>query len=222
MNNIKSIARLTGVGYLGIFVTGFFANFFVLEGLVNWENMNITALNFINNPNQFYQGLAAFCLMIMLDISLSYPLYKLLKNENKKWAMISSCLRLVNGLYFFYALSFLVDLACELHQKPFDLEINIGELLLAFNKHWAIGLIIFGLHLLVLGNLVRKSVKFPSIIGLFLSLAGVGYLLDSSAQLGFFQDEVIKDLFANMVVMAGTLGELSFTIFLLIKGVKKT
>ncbi|MCB0561185.1 MAG: DUF4386 family protein, partial [Phaeodactylibacter sp.] len=34
MKSLDRIARTAGLGYLIIFITGFFANFFVLEGLV--------------------------------------------------------------------------------------------------------------------------------------------------------------------------------------------
>ncbi len=219
MKNEKLIARLTGVGYLGIFISGFFANFYVLEGLVVRENAQLTYQNFIGSPIQFYQGIGAFGLMILFDILLAFPLYLLLKEENKRCALISSALRLVNGLYFIYALSFLIDIAYELSQAQTTLANSLERHLNNFNTHWAIGLIIFGIHLLILGNLVRQSKKFPHIIGVLLSLAGIGYLLDSSAQLGLFSDN-IKLLFANIVVLTATLGELSITLFLLVKGVR--
>lgn len=220
MNNEKTIARLTGVGYLGIFICGFFANFYILEGLVVKGDMLLTHQNFIEHPDQFYQGTAAFGMMILLDMLLAIPLYRLVKVENKRCALISSTLRLANGLYFVYALSYLLDIACELSETPTVLTNSLEGHLNGFNRHWAIGLIIFGLHLLVLGGLVRKSKKFPMIIGVLLSLAGIGYLLDSSAQLGLFSNEEMKELFATIVVVAGTLGELSFTLFLLIRGIR--
>lgn len=221
MKNEKTIARLTGIGYLGIFICGFFANFYILEGLVVKGDMPLTHQNFIENPTQFYQGVGAFGMMILLDMLLAIPLYRLLKAENKRWALISSTLRLANGLYFVYALSYLMDIARELSEAPATFANSLEGHLNGFNQHWAIGLIIFGLHLLVLGTLVKKSKKFPSIIGIFLFLAGISYLLDSAAQLGLFSDENIKELFATIVVVAGTLGELSFTLFLLIKGISK-
>lgn len=219
MKNEKLIARLSGLAYLGIFISGFFANFYVLEGLVVKGDIQLTHQNFIENPVQFSQGIGAFVLMILLDILLAIPLYKLLQDENKRLAFISSTLRLVNGVYFIFALSYLIDIYNKVFQKPAILESVLEESLNSFNTHWAVALIIFGVHLIVLGNLVRKSKKFPLIIGVLLSLAGIGYLLDSAAQIGLFSDENIKALFANIVVVTGVLGEMSFTIFLLIKGV---
>lgn len=219
MKNERLIARLTGFAYLAIFICGFFANFYILEGLVVNGNMQLTHQNFMESPIQFYQGLGAFGLMILLDMLIAIPLYKLFKVESKKSAFISSTLRFVNGLYFIYALSYLIDIACELSQESIVLKNSIDGHLNGFKIHWAIGLIIFGLHLLVLGRLVRKSKKFPYIIGVLLSFAGIGYLLDSSAQLGLFSDD-IKVLFANIVVLTGVLGELSLTLFLLTKGAR--
>lgn len=220
--NLKIIARLTGLGYLGIFITGFFANFFVLEGLVVKENATTTYQNFINHPDQFYMGLFAFGIMIIFDIILAFPLYQLLKDDNKSCAKISSILRVLNGLYFLFSLSYLVSLGCDLYQDSAGLEVSLEGYLHSFNKHWSIGLIIFGLHLLILGNLIRKSFKFPSWIGVLLTLASIGYLLDSSAQIGLFGESHLKGFFANMVVIAGTVGESALTLYLIIKGVRKS
>ena len=38
MNSLHKISRLAGVGYLVIFITGIYANFFVLENLIVPDN----------------------------------------------------------------------------------------------------------------------------------------------------------------------------------------
>jgi hypothetical protein len=74
----------------------------------------------------------------------------------------------------------------------------------------------FGLHTLLLGYLVYKSGYFPSILGILLVLAALGYLTDSFGNFLFPQ---YAELFASVVIVLAVLGELSFTFWLLIKGV---
>jgi hypothetical protein len=46
-----------------------------------------------------------------------------------------------------------------------------------FNYNWDIGMIFFGLHLLVLGYLVFKSGYIPRILGVLVIIASWGYLI---------------------------------------------
>jgi hypothetical protein len=75
----------------------------------------------------------------------------------------------------------------------------------------------FGLHLVLLGYLVRKSDYFPGILGILLILGGVGYLLQS---FGAFVVPQFDALLANVVLILAVPSELAFTLYLLIKGVR--
>jgi hypothetical protein len=75
----------------------------------------------------------------------------------------------------------------------------------------------FGLHLVLLGYLVKKSDYFPGILGILLILGGVGYLLQS---FGAFVVPQMDALLANVVLILAIPSELAFTLYLLIKGIK--
>jgi hypothetical protein len=74
----------------------------------------------------------------------------------------------------------------------------------------------FGLHFVFLGYLVYKSGYLPSVLGLLLLLPAVGYLTDS---FGNFLLPQYDAIYASTVVLLAIVGELSFTLWLLIKGV---
>jgi hypothetical protein len=76
----------------------------------------------------------------------------------------------------------------------------------------------FGLHCLILGYLIYKSAFFPNIIGIFLVIASVGYLINS---FGNFLFPDYKELFDMIVVLPAVIAELSLCLWLLIKGVKE-
>jgi hypothetical protein len=92
-----------------------------------------------------------------------------------------------------------------------QLHAQVMLLLNAFNDGWLIGLVFFGVHLLVLGYLVYKSGFIPKILGILLMLAPVGYLVDS------FGNFLVPNYDAN-IAMFTFIGEALFMLWLLFKG----
>lgn len=218
MNNLNSTARLAGLGYLVIFATGFFANFFVLEGLRVPGNADATAASIVGHLLLFRWGLMAFALMVAIDILLAFPLYRLLNNIDRRVAGASSALRIVNGILFAAALYSLFEIARLAGMSSVDLNGRVLPLLETFDRIWLIGLIFFGLHLGLMGLLIVRSRFVPKTIGILLLMAGVGYLIDSSAQL-FMPDYIeYASLFGAVVIVPAVVGELSLTVWLLVKG----
>ena len=229
MDSLKKIARLTGIGYLIIFITGFFANFFVLEGLMVQGDAMATSANIGAHLMQFRWGIASFLVMVVVDVLLVWPLYLLLKPVDKHLAHLSSGLRLVNGAIFAVALFNLFGVL-QLYApadylgafEPEMLQARVLFLLDAFNHTWLIGLVFFGMHLGFLGYLVYRSGYLPRVLGPLLGLAALGYLIDSFAQFMLPNYADHQSLFEMMVVIPGVVGEFSLTAWLLIKGVKPT
>ncbi len=75
--------------------------------------------------------------------------------------------------------------------------------------------IFFGLHLFVLGYLLFKSGYFPRIMGVLFVFASLGYLTDSFGTFLFLN---YQEVF-GWVVWTTVPAELSFALWLLIKGV---
>lgn len=220
MKSLKTTARLTGFGYLIIFISGFFANFYTLESMIADGNTAQTAENIISQFSQFKMGVAAFSLMVLVDIILALPLYQLLKSESEKLATTSSILRLINGAIFAVALFSLFQIASLAQSPEAVLEHHVMQLLNQFNMIWNVGLLFFGAHLMLLGWLILKSVNFPRFIGFLLQIAGIAYLADSGAQLFLPNYEDYKGAFEMLVISGGVIGEFSLTLFLLIKGIR--
>lgn len=227
-NTLNKIARLTGIGYLIIFISGIFANFFVLESLVVWEDAKATVTNIMENEAQFRIGILSFLIMVIFDVLLVWALYVLFIPVNKNISLLAAWLRLVNATIFGVALYHLLSVLQMLSSPEYLAMIEVGQLhaqamilLHAFNNTWLIGLVFFGLHLYFLGYLIIKSSYVSSIIGVLLIIAALGYLTDSFAQLLLPNYADFKDIFLLIVAVPGVIGELSLTLWLLIKGVNK-
>ena len=90
---------------------------------------------------------------------------------------------------------------------------------LALNAHehgFGIGLIFFGFACLVRGYLIFRSGYFPRALGLLLLMAGLSYLTNSFALL--LAPSLAAAIFPGVLVPA-LVGELSFCLWLIVKGV---
>jgi hypothetical protein len=75
----------------------------------------------------------------------------------------------------------------------------------------------FGAHCFLLGYLLIRSEKFPVFLGVLLVGAALGYLIES---FGFILYPEHKAIFAWIVGISAALGEVTFCIWLLLKGVR--
>lgn len=225
MGSMKYILRLSGLGYLVIFLTGFFSNFYVLENLFVLGNAEATLNNIIENEMLFRYGIAGFILMVIFDLLLAWTFYILFRQVSDKLSLLSSWLRLVNAAIFGVALFKLINVLQIItdsnYKNIFDKNIKEAQIMISyldFNNIWLIGLLFFGLHLLLLGYLIFKSEFIPKFIGILLFIAGLGYLVDSFAHFLLPNYNSYKEIFELIVILPGVIGELSFTIWLLING----
>lgn len=95
-----------------------------------------------------------------------------------------------------------------------QLQAKVMLSLSAFSDGWDIGIVFFGLHLLILGYLVYKSGFVPKIMGILLIVASAGYLVDA------FGKFLLPNYDAT-IAMFTFIGELIFMFWLLLKGGKR-
>ncbi len=218
---MKKVAKVSGLSYLIIFISGFYANFIVLENLANFTNPSIVATNLANNHLEFGSGLLGFSIMLLFDLLLVWLLFILTKSTNKNISIIASFFRLLHTLFFGVALFKLFQVYKITYSTPILLEFEnkvIKKLLVDFDFIWTIGLLFFGVHLMYMCCLVFKSSFIPKILALLLLLAGIGYLIDGTAKLFITNYIDYKSVFEIIVILPSIIGELSFTIWLLLFG----
>ena len=227
LNSLYKLSKYAGAGYLIIFATGIFSNFFVLESFTAAGDASQTAKNIIENETLFRVGFLSFFIMVIIDAALAWAFYILLKPANKNISLLAGWLRLINVSIFGIALLYLLNVLQLLSGADYLNSLEASQLyalvllnLESFNSAWLIGLVFFGLHLLVLGYLIHKSGYIPKFIGVLLIIAAVGYLIDSFANFLLPNYFEFENIFALVVIIPGIIGELSFTFWLLIKGVR--
>jgi len=90
-----------------------------------------------------------------------------------------------------------------------------------FNSTWLIGLVGFGIHLMLLGYLVLTSSYAPKALGCLLIAAGVAYVTDTVAHslLGNYND--YETLLITIVAVPSVIAEGWFGLWLLLRAGKR-
>jgi len=163
-----------------------FAVFGVLETLVVSGDPTATFTNISASEGLFRSGIAAFLIVIMLDVVVAWALYVLLRPVHRNIALLTAWLRLAFAAVFASVLVNLLDAAQlvagaeQSTVQPEQLYAQVMSSIASFDYGWTgIALAIFGLHLFGLGYLLFRSADFPKFLGVLVILAGVGYLVDS-------------------------------------------
>lgn len=220
-------ARLAGVGYLGIIVCGIFAEFFVRGSLVVAGDPAATAAALAGSEGFYRTGIAAEFLMLGFDVLLALSLYVVFREVDRNLALLAAFFRLthaaivgVNLLNTWVPLLLLGEATWLGAFEPAQLQALSLLLLEVHSFGYVIGLVFFGFHLLVLAHLVHHSGYFPRVLGILLLVAGVAYLFDGFGRTLFPAYMDHEALLEMVVFTPAFLGELSFCLWLLLKGVR--
>jgi Domain of unknown function (DUF4386) len=117
-----------------------------------------------------------------------WALYLVLRPVNRGIALLAAWLRVVYAGVFAAALTSLIaairfatDASLRNALGPPQADGQALAWVDTFTDSWNLTLVIFGVHLLVLGYLVARAVYMPKLLGVLVMVAGVGYLIDGAA-----------------------------------------
>ncbi len=90
------------------------------------------------------------------------------------------------------------------------LQSQIHHSLYLFHHIWSMGFVLFGLHLIFTGSLIRKADYVPSILGILLIISGLIYFTE------FFIKLLMPEYNLNLSMISGV-AEVVFMVWLFIK-----
>ena len=222
----QSYARLAGLGYLLIIISGIFAEFFVRSGLIVPGDPSATAINIVGSELLFRSGLASEFLMLSADVAVALFLYVVFKGVNKSLALLAAFFRLThasivgtNLLNVYVPLLLLRDGGYLTSLAEGQRQALALLLLEAHGYGYAIGLVFFGVYCWILGYLILRSRLVPRILGYLLLVAGSGYLIDSFGRTLLSNYADYQNLLGMVVLLPAFVAELSFSLWLIVKGV---
>jgi hypothetical protein len=210
------LARLAGLFYLVVAVTGGFSQLVVRNSLIEPGNAAATADNIAASTELFRGAFASDLVNTTFFVLAALALHALLKATSEWIAMamvvlnaVAAAIMSVNMVNQFAAMS----VATSSSESD-------SLVMLFLNMHstgYAIAQIFFGLWLLPLGYLVYKSGLFPRPLGVGLMAGAFSYLAE--LLVGFaFPDLAESVLFA--IAMPAALAEIVFVLWLLAVGTR--
>ncbi len=221
--SVKSWARITGFFYLLIIAGGLFSGMLVRETLIEPLDAMATLNNIMANEHLFRLGFLGDLVMVLSDVVISVLFYFLLKNVNKGIAVMATVFRLMQSAILGANLINLFKPMLMIQNYPGLSDTQTASLaheiliqMQVFEYGYLISGVFFALNCLLMGILLYKSVHFPNMIGLMMLVAGFGYLFNCLAN--FIAPSLIETSEMVMLVTA-VVAELTFCLYLLIKGV---
>lgn len=230
-NSIKSIstktyAKFAGLLYLLIAISGGFSIGYVPTVIMATGDAAATAQNIADNSGLFKLGIIADIFVFLIEIVLTVMLYRLLKPVNKTLAMVATFSRLAMSIIMgLNLLNYIIPLqllnGADYLNVFEQTELQALALLFLETHQYVVYIwgIFFGLHLVTLGYLVYKSGYFPWGMGLMMMIGSLGYFGESLVNITFGNKEAFSIAITIFLVIS-VIGELSFTFWLLIKGIK--
>lgn len=216
----RQAAIIAGLGLLIMTIFYVIADVFVFQNLIVPGDATTTANNILDSEMLFRIGICCILIVLICDIVVAWALYIFLIKVNKSLSLLIAWLRLMYAamlgiamLNFVVVLILLTGADYTAVFKTEQLHAQVLLFLNAFYDVWALGLIVFGFHLLALGYLAIQSNYIPKFLGILLMAAGLGYLVD-------YFSKILFPNFNLAISMVVGWGEFLFMFWLLTRGGK--
>ena len=138
------------------------------------------------SEGMFRLGVASSYVVVVLDVVVAWALFRVFSPVSESISTLAAWFRVAYAGVFMVALSQLAGIPHLLggngYSGAFDTAQLHAQALLkadAYHDIWLAGLVLFGVHLLLIGYLAYESGYVPRTLGVLLVVAGLGYAFDS-------------------------------------------
>jgi hypothetical protein len=227
MNSTKKTARLAGLIYLIVVLTGIYSLAYVPSKLIVWKDANQTFQNITSSRQVFRLSILSSMVCYIAFLLLPFVLYKILRPVNETHAKLMVAFAFVSVpmslLNLQNKMGVLTLTSGAEYLSAFDtkqLPSQVMLLLENYNSGIVVSELFWGLWLLPFGYLVYKSNFLPKLLGLLLMLGCFGDLIRVFGNIAIpnFNSSSIS----QYVSLPGSVGEIGICLWLLIFGTKTT
>jgi hypothetical protein len=226
MNSNKKTARVAGLCYLIVVITGIFNLLYVPSKLIDRNEAATTFNNLVAHESLFRLSILAAIICYIAFLFLPLILFRLLSSVNHIvavsmviLAVVSVPISLVNLNHKMAVLTLIghVDFLTELQVNELHTQVMLS--LQNYENGIEILTVFWGLWLLPFGYLVFKSNILPKVLGILLMVGCFGYLINFIG--GFLFSEYAALGIARIVSLPASLGEIGTCLWLLVMGAKE-
>ncbi len=217
--DLKRTARITGLFYLCLALTGLLGSVVVRAQIFAADNPNDTLSNLME-----HEWLARLYIVLEMGVVLTQALtavwfYRLFRAVDAFAAGLLAAFGMVNAVAIMGSAAMLataLDAADDASLAAAGGTAATVQLLYVASGHlWGVAAMFFGLWLMPMGWLAVRSRWLPRLLGWILVAGGVGYLVSAFVSY-LFPD---ADLINTLLIVPSTIGELWIIGYLIIVGV---
>ena len=211
---LRSASTTAGIALLLVALLGGFGYLFVVDRLLVMDDAVRTAANIAASETLFRLAIASLLVTAVLDVVVAWALFKVFEPVSSGLSTLAATFRVAYAGIFVVAIAQLTGVLRLLPQAE-ELSTQVLSGIHAFEDIYSAGLVLFGFHLMLLGLLVWRAAYAPTLLGILLALAGLGYAVDSFGVV----------LFAGYALEVATftfVGEVLLIFWLLLRGRRLT
>lgn len=216
----RFLARMTGLFFLLTILTGIFAQGFVSERLLDFNDAAATATSILAHRGLFQLGFAVYLIGMACQVVSAVLFYQLLKPVNRTVALlalflqVTGCIIKTFARVFFIAPLFVLGRSAPLVGFSVEQLQSLALILLKVNDQGAaMALVFFGFSTLLSGYLIFRSTFLPHWLGVWSFIAGLGWLTFLYPPLGYRAFPI--------AAVVGLLGSAATIFWLLVFGVNE-
>ncbi len=225
MNSTKKTARLAGLLWFLVAVTGGFGLFYVRSNLIVTGDAAATVANIVASESLFRAAIVSILISQIFLFFFGLTLFYLFKEVNKVLAtvfltsvMMTVAIAVVNQLNNFGVLLVLSQADYLKVFSPEQLNAMAMIFLRLANSGQGLLEIFWTLYFFSFGLLIIKSRFLPKILGILLMIMSVGFAINILEK--FLIPQFHPVMFTRLAMSLGALGGIPTIFWLLIKGAK--
>jgi hypothetical protein len=217
MPALTRTARVTGLLYLGLAITGLLGFLIVRPQIFAADDPNATLANLVTHESLARAGVALELGMVVTQTLAAVWFYRLFRTVDSFAASGIAAFGLVNAIVGLVSAAMLAT-AVEVSVDPVgDAAANVQVLYLVSDSLWGVGALFFGLWLIPMGWCVLRSGWMPRVLGRILVGGGVGYVLSAFIRYLAADAQVV----AEALAYPASVGEFWMVGYLLVRGVRR-
>lgn len=222
MTSNKQKGRLAGLTYFIVVICGIFGLLYVPNQYYVSGDAAATTSNILSQEFLFRLGMALEMVSFTAFLILPLILYSIFNKIDKTASVLMVALAVVSVPIAFTGVLNEFSVLDLIHRPEFptaELETEAMFYLGRYFDSHLVGQIFWALWLFPLGFMVYRSALIPRILGVFLMLGSVGYLIDFFGRVIF--PEYPGSTIASYVTIPASIGEIGTCLWLLIMGARE-
>lgn len=223
MTSLKTTARMTGLFYLGLAITGMLGFLLIRPALHDPASAAATAANLVAQEGLARLGIALEMGIILTQALVAVWFFKLFRAADDfaagsiaAFGLLNAAILMVSAVALTAALAVALDPALA---PGGDAAATAQLMYVLSTASWSTGEIFFGLWLIPMGYAVLASGWMPRVLGYILIVGGVGYMLSSFVQVLL---PGLPEAVDAVLTIPATIGEFWIIGYLLIFGVRSS